>query len=65
MKISEMIVLLVVVMLLYCLLSIEEDITTDLPLESKCELALRNTHDIHKNVIEQCKKLLKEKNEPE
>lgn len=61
MKISEIIVILIVVVLLYWLVSADDDMTqTTITLEDKCELVLRNQQDISKQIIEQCKKLLKE-----
>ena len=60
MKSPEVFVIIIVLVLLYWL-SISEDDTMQpaITLESKCELALRNQHDIPKYIIEQCKKLLK------
>lgn len=61
MKIAEMLVLLIVVVLLYWLVSSDDDINQPaMTLEDKCELVLRNQHDIPKQIIDQCKKLLKE-----
>lgn len=61
MKSPEIIVILIVVVLLYCLVSAEDDTTqTTITLEDKCELVLRNQQDMPKQIIDQCKKLLKE-----
>lgn len=61
MKRSEIFVLLIVVVLLYWLVSADDDMTQSyITLENKCELVLRNQHDIPKQIIDQCKKLLKE-----
>ena len=61
MKISELIALIVVVVLLYWLVSADDDTTQPtITLEDKCELVLRNQQDMQKQIIDQCKKLLKE-----
>ena len=61
MKRSEIFVLLIVVVLLYWLVSADDDMNQSyITLENKCELVLRNQHDIPKQIIDQCKKLLKE-----
>lgn len=66
MKSSEVLVLILVIMLLYIMVSDDDPIAQPyLTLQNKCELALRNQHDISKYVIEQCKKLLKKEEDDE
>lgn len=43
----------------------EEPIESDITLTDKCELIIKNSNELHKNIIENCKKLLKEKDEIE
>jgi len=43
----------------------EEPAEPFITLKDKCELIVKNSHELHKNIIENCKKLLKEENEIE
>ena len=43
----------------------EEPAELDITLTDKCELIIKNSNELHKNIIENCKKLLKEEDEIE
>lgn len=43
----------------------EEPAEPDITHKDKCELIIKNSNEQHKNIIENCKKLMKEKNEIE
>jgi hypothetical protein len=67
MKPFEVIIMLILAFLLYIMVAIpEEDVNQPtITVKYKCELALRNPHDIPKHVINDCKKLLKEVDDDE
>ena len=43
----------------------EEPAELDITRKDKCELIIKNSNELHKNIIENCKKLLKEEDEIE
>jgi hypothetical protein len=63
---SKIFAILAIVFAFYWL-SVPEDEPTQpvITLNYRCELIVKNSHEFPKNVIENCKKLLKEENEIE
>jgi hypothetical protein len=43
----------------------EEPAESDITHKDKCELIIKNSNELHKNIIENCKKLLKDEDEIE
>ena len=58
--------IIAIIFVLYWLtISEEEPSQPVITLKYRCELIVKNSHEFSKNVIENCKKLLKEENETE
>ena len=57
--------IIAILFLLYWLSIPEEEPQPVITLKYRCELIVKNAHEFPKNVIENCKKLLKEENETE
>lgn len=57
--------IIAILSILYWLSIPEEDPQPVITLKYRCELIVKNSHEFSKNVIENCKNLLKEENEIE
>lgn len=64
---SKIFAIIAVMFVLYWLSIPDEDDQSqpNITLKYRCELIVKNSHEFPKNVIENCKKLLKEENEIE
>ena len=63
---QKIFVIIAILVILYWLrIPEEEPAEPDITPKDRCELIVKNSHELHKNIIENCKKLLKEENETE